>query len=108
MIVVMREALIKTVIRLVANATAKKILWGDNVPVANQISLDFPIVNSVIVHPLHGAMKKQVSFKKSKIDMGPIIYYVSKHRFMGPPMCTGLTSTKRFTNLHIGLLRSPG
>jgi hypothetical protein len=73
----MREALIKTVIRLVANATAKKILWGDNVPVANQISLDFPIVNSVIVHPLHGAMKKQVSFKKSKIVIGPIIYYVS-------------------------------
>ena len=65
MIVVKKEALIKTVIRLVANATAKKILWGDNVPVANQISLDFPIVNSVIVHQLHDAMKKQVRFKKN-------------------------------------------
>ena len=70
MIVVMRVALIKTVIRLVANVTAKKISWGDNVPAANQISLDFPIVNSVIVHQLHDAMKKQVRFKKSKIDIG--------------------------------------
>ena len=76
MTVVMKEASIKTVIKLVANATAKKILWGDNVPVANQISLDFPIVNSVIVHQLQHAMKKQVRFKKSKINVGPFIYYV--------------------------------
>ena len=65
MIVVKREALIKTVIRLVANVIAKKISWEDNVPVANQISLDFPIVNSVIVHQLHDVMKKQVRFKKN-------------------------------------------
>ena len=71
MIVVKREALIKTVIRLAANVIAKKISWGDNVLVVNQISLDFPIVNSVIVHQLHDAMKKQVRFKKSKIGMGP-------------------------------------
>ena len=64
MIVVKKEALIKTVIRLAANVIAKKILWGDNVLVVNQISLDFPIVNSVIVHQLHDAMKKQVRFKK--------------------------------------------
>ena len=64
MIVVKREALIKTVIRLAANVIAKKISWGDNVLVVNQISLDFPIVNSVIVHQLHDAMKKQVRFKK--------------------------------------------
>ena len=65
MIVVKREALIKTVIRLAANVIAKKISWGDNVLVVNQISLDFPIVNSVIVHQLHDAMKKQVRFKKN-------------------------------------------
>ena len=64
MIVVKKEALIKTVIRLAANVIAKKISWGDNVLVVNQISLDFPIVNSVIVHQLHDAMKKQVRFKK--------------------------------------------
>ena len=84
MIVVMREALIKTAIRLVANATAKKILWEDNVPVVNQISLDFPIVNSVIVPQLHNAMKQQVRFKKSKIDMGPFLYYV---RAFGLKIC---------------------
>ena len=84
MIVVMREALIKTVIRLVANATAKKILWGDNVPVANQISLDFPIVNSVIVHQLQHAMKKQV--RKNKIEVRPLIYYVRAFLgFWDPP-----------------------
>ena len=77
MIVVMREVLIKTVIRLVANVIAKKISWGDNVPVANQISLDFPIVNSVIVHQLHDAMKKQVRFEKNLIGMGPFLYYAS-------------------------------
>ena len=65
MIVVMREALIKTAIKSVANVIAKKISWGDNVLVVNQISLDFPIVNSVIVHQLHDAMKKQVRFKKN-------------------------------------------
>ena len=65
MIVVKRGALIKTVIKSEANVIAKKILWGDNVPVVNQISLDFPIVNSVIVHQLHDAMKKQVRFKKN-------------------------------------------
>ena len=64
-IVVKKEALIKTVIRLAANVIAKKISWEDNVPVVNQISLDFPIVNSVIVHQLHDAMKKQVRFKKN-------------------------------------------
>ena len=85
MIVVMREALIKTAIRLVANATAKKILWGDNVPVANQISLDFPIVNSVIVHQLHNAMKKQVRFKKYEIVMGPFLHYVSTGLWDPPP-----------------------
>ena len=63
-IVVKREALIKTVIKSEANVIAKKISWGDNVLVVNQISLDFPIVNSVIVHQLHDAMKKQVRFKK--------------------------------------------
>ena len=81
MIVVMREALIKTVIRLVANATAKKILWGDNVPVANQISLDFPIVNSVIVHQLHDAMKKQVRFF---FKWYGTIHILRKHGFLGP------------------------
>ena len=65
MIVVKKEALIKTVIRLAANVIAKKISWGDNVLVVNQIFLDFPIVNSVIVHQLHDAMKKQVRFKKN-------------------------------------------